>query len=336
MALTPKQKKISITAVVVAAGVGVGLYLWLSGPKIPKEFGYGNGRVEATTVEILSKFSARIEEINAREGDMVKKGQVLVRLDKKDLLAQVRSAEADVDQQKQAKKSAKAMVTQRKSELLLSKQNLARSKSLYVTKDISLKELQENETAVATAEATLAAAEADLVKSDASIQSAIAKADSIKVNLNECELIAPLDGRVLYRSREPGEVVNAESSILTVLDLTDVYMQFYLRTEQAGLVAVGAEARIVLDALPNRPIPAKVTFVEPRSQFTPKQVETQSERDKLMFRIKVNVDPEFLQRYVEQVKTGLPGMAYVRLDKNAPWPAQLVLPAVDEPRPNTP
>lgn len=336
MALTPKQKKISIGAVVVAAGVGVGLYLWLSGPKIPKEFGYGNGRVEATTVEILSKFSARIEEINAREGDMVKKGQVLVRLDKKDLLAQVRSAEADVDQQKQAKNSAKAMVAQRKSELLLSKQNLARSKSLYVTKDISLKELQENETAVATAEATLAAAQADLVKSDASIQSAIAKADSIKVNLNECELLAPLDGRVLYRSREPGEVVNAESSILTVLDLTDVYMQFYLRTEQAGLVAVGAEARIVLDALPNRPIPAKVTFVEPRSQFTPKQVETQSERDKLMFRIKVNVDPDFLQRHVEQVKTGLPGMAYVRLDKNAPWPAQLVLPAVDEPRPNTP
>jgi HlyD family secretion protein len=101
-------------------------------------------------------------------------------------------------------------------------------------------------------------------------------------------------------------------------------------------VAVGAEARIVLDALPNKPIPARVTFVEPRSQFTPKQVETQSERDKLMFRIKVNVAPEFLKRYVEQVKTGLPGMAYVRLDKNAPWPAQLALSADDEPRPSAP
>ena len=334
MALTPKQKKISIGATIVAAGVGVGLWMWLSRPKVPKEFGYGNGRMEATTVEILSKFSARIEEINAREGDMVKKDQVLVRLDTKDLNAQLRAAQAEVEQQRQAKKSAKALVAQRKSELLLAKQTLARSKSLYVTKDISLKELQQDETAVATAEATLAAAEADFVKCDSSIDAAIAKADSIKVNLGESELKTPIDGRILYRSREPGEVVNAESSILTVIDLTDVYMQFYLRTEQAGKVAVGAEARIVLDALPNRPIPAKVTFVEPRSQFTPKQVETQSERDKLMFRIKVNVDPDVLKRNVAQVKTGLPGMAYVRLDKNAPWPTSLALSAVDETRSN--
>lgn len=332
MALTPKQKKITIVSVVAGACVAFGLWIWLSGPKIPKEFGYGNGRMEATSVEILSKFSARIEAINAREGDMVTKGQVLVKLDTKDLDAQLRAAQAEVEQQRQAKKSAKALVAQRKSELLLAKQTLARSKSLYVTKDISLKELQEDETGVATAEATLAAAEADFVKSDSSIAAAIAKADSIKVNLGESELMAPIDGRVLYRSREPGEVVNADSSILTILDLTDVYMQFYLRTEQAGLVAVGADARIVLDVAPNRPIPAKVTFVEPRSQFTPKQVETQSERDKLMFRIKVNVDPALLKDKIEQVKTGLPGMAYVRLDKNAPWPAQLALPAADEPR----
>lgn len=331
MAITQKNKKISVVAAIVAAGVAFGVWKWLAAPKIPKEFGYGNGRIEATTVEILAKFSARIEEILVREGDRVMKDQVIVRLDKKDLLAQVRAAEAEVAQQKQGKISAKALVGQRKSELLLAKQNLARSKSLYVSKDISLKELQENETAVATAEATLAASEADLLKSDASIETAIAKTDSIKVNLNECELLAPLDGRVLYRSREPGEVVNAESSILTVLDLTDVYMQFYLRTEQAGLVAVGAEARIVLDAMPNRPIPAQVTFVEPRSQFTPKQVETQSERDKLMFRIKVNVDKEILKRYTDQVKTGLPGMAYVRLDKVTPWPAPLALPADDSP-----
>lgn len=331
MPLTPKQKKLAIVGVVVGAGVAFGLWKWLAGPSIPKEFGYGNGRVEATTVEILSKFSARIEEISAREGDMVKKDQVLVRLDTKELNAQLRAAEAEVEQQKQAKKSAKALVNQRKSERLLAKQDLTRSKSLYVTKDISLKELQENETALATAEASLAAAEADYAKSDASIAAAVAKADTIRVNLGESDLMSPLDGRVLYRSREPGEVVNADSSILTVLDLTDVYMQFYLRTEQAGKVAIGSEARIVLDAYPDRPIPAKVTFVEPRSQFTPKQVETQSERDKLMFRIKVNVDQDILKRHIDRVKTGLPGMAYVRLDDSTPWPAKLALPAEDEP-----
>ncbi len=327
MNLSPKQKKIAGVVVAVAALGGYFAWKYLSTPKVPKEFGYGNGRMEATTVEIVSKFSARIAELLAREGDMVKKDQVLVRLDTKDLNAQLRQAQAQVEEQRQAKNSAKAMVAQRKSELLLAKQNLARSKSLYVTKDISLKELQESESAIATAQATLASAQADVVKAEASIQAALAAVDTIKVNLTESDLLSPIDGRVLYRSREPGEVVDAQNSVFTVLDLKDVYMQFYLRTEQAGKVTLGAEARIVLDAFPNRPIPAKVTFVESRSQFTPKQVETQDERDKLMFRIKVNVDPDVLQRYVDRVKTGLPGMAYVRLDPNASWPAFLAVPA---------
>jgi len=273
-------------------------------PKVPKGFGYGNGRMEATTVEILPKFSARIDELSVKEGDTVKKGQVLVRLDKRDLEAQVKQAEAEV------KKS--------KSDLLLAKQNLKRSKDLYVTKDIPLKDLQQDEANVATADASVAAAQA--------------KVESLKVNLSECELASPIDGRILYKSREQGEMVNADSSILTVIDLTDVYMQFYLRTEQAGQVAVGADARIVLDARPDRPIPAKVTFIEPRSQFTPKQVETQEERDKLMFRIKVNIAPELLKRHFDQVKTGLPGMAYVQLDKTVAWPPHLAGSADDQPR----
>lgn len=331
MTWTPKQKRMAVGCAIVAVGVAFGVWKWRAGSKVPKEFGYGNGRMEATTVEIRSKFSARIEEINAREGDRVTKGQVLVKLDTKEFNAQRRAAQAEVEQQRQAKKSVKALVAQRQSELRLAKQTLARSKSLYVTKDISLKELQQDETAVATAQAALAAAEADVVKSDSAIDAAIAKVDRIQVNLGESELTSPIDGRVLYRSREPGEVVNADSSILTVLDLTDVYLQFYLPTKQAGRVAIGAEARIVLDAFPGYPIPARVTFVEPRSQFTPKQVETQSERDKLMFRVKVSVDPEVLKRHLDRVKTGLPGMAYVRLDDGAPWPAFLAAPAEDVP-----
>jgi hypothetical protein len=74
MALTQKKKRFRVVAAIVAAGVAFGLWKWLAAPKIPKEFGYGNGRIEATTVEILAKFSARIEEILVREGDRVTKG----------------------------------------------------------------------------------------------------------------------------------------------------------------------------------------------------------------------------------------------------------------------
>jgi HlyD family secretion protein len=128
---------------------------------------------------------------------------------------------------------------------------------------------------------------------------------------------------VQYRVAEPGEVLPAGGVVLNLIDLTDVYMTFFLPTAQAGRVALGAEARLVLDALPDRVIPARISFVADVAQFTPKTVETAEERAKLMFRIKAQVDPELLQRHLSQIKTGLPGMAYVRLDPATPWPDAL-------------
>jgi HlyD family secretion protein len=118
-------------------------------------------------------------------------------------------------------------------------------------------------------------------------------------------------------------VLGAGGRALNLMDLSDVYMTFFLPTEQAGKVALGSDIRLVIDALPNYVIPAKASFVASVAQFTPKTVETESERLKLMFRVKANIAPELLKQYLEGVKTGLPGVAYVKLDPTAPWPAQL-------------
>jgi len=98
-------------------------------------------------------------------------------------------------------------------------------------------------------------------------------------------------------------------------------MTFFLPTSQAGLVAVGSEVRLVMDAAPDVAVPAAVSYVADVAQFTPKTVETADEREKLMFRIRARVDPAILQKYIQYVKTGLPGTAYVRTDPNAEWPA---------------
>jgi HlyD family secretion protein len=79
----------------------------------------------------------------------------------------------------------------------------------------------------------------------------------------------------------------------------------------------------VLDAYPATAIPAKVSFIAVQSQFTPKMVETQTERDRLMFRIRVRIDPELLQAHAQAVRSGLPGVAYLRLDPDVQWPARL-------------
>jgi ABC-2 type transport system permease protein len=98
---------------------------------------------------------------------------------------------------------------------------------------------------------------------------------------------------VQYRIAEPGEVMGEGGRVLNLVDLSDVYMTFFLPTAQAGRVTLGSEVRLVLDAAPQYVIPARATFVADVAQFTPKTVETQIEREKLVFRIKAHIPPDF-------------------------------------------
>jgi HlyD family secretion protein len=100
-------------------------------------------------------------------------------------------------------------------------------------------------------------------------------------------------------------------------------MYVYLHEALAGKVALGAQARITFDALPGLVVPATVTFVADKAQFTPKDVETRTEREKLMFRIKVQIDAQLVKGHEAMVKPGLPGVAYVQLDPAAQWPPYL-------------
>ena len=187
----------------------------------------------------------------------------------------------------------------------------------------ALSEQQINQfmTAERTAQARLYAQRAQ-----ANVQAMEATVQRIAVELADSELKAPRDGRVQFLIAHPGEIVAAGGRVLQLIDLADVYMTFFLPETVAGRVALGSEVRIVLDAAPQYVIPARVSFVASTAQFTPKTVETASERQKLMFRVRAQIDRELLQRHIEQVKTGLPGVAWVRIDPQAPWPERLALP----------
>jgi HlyD family secretion protein len=143
------------------------------------------------------------------------------------------------------------------------------------------------------------------------------------VNITDDTLVAPRDGRIQYRIANVGEVLPAGGKVFAMLDISYVYMDIYLPTEQAGKVKFGADARIVLDANRNIAIPTKVSFIATQARFTPKTVETENERDKLMFRIRVRIDPERLRARGEDVRSGLPGITYIRTDLAVPWPIAL-------------
>jgi HlyD family secretion protein len=129
-------------------------------------------------------------------------------------------------------------------------------------------------------------------------------------------------GRVLYRLAEPGEVLGPGGKALTLVNLEDVYMEIFLPSEQAARLKVGAEARITVD-YDQRAVAGYVSFVSPEAQFTPKQVETRSEREKLMFRVKIQLPKELATQYVDRLKTGVRGVGYVKVKEDAVWPERL-------------
>lgn len=317
-------RKTLVFALVAASAAALGYYLYLQRPPgLPSGFAAGNGRLEAIEVDVATKISGRLSAVLPREGDMVAAGDVVARLDADDLRAQLRMAEAQVEQARRALDQTRAGVRKSASDVKLAGKSLKRSEDLVGRGFISRSKLDTDQTGMEGAQAGLAQAQSRVGEADAAVAAAEARVESLKVSLNDTALRAPIGGRVLYRLAEPGEVLGAGGKALTLLDLSDMYMTIYLPTEKAGQVALNSEARLLLDALPGQVIPASVSFVAAKAQFTPREVETRSEREKLMFRLKVKADPVWLAAHRDLAKGGMPGIAYVRLDAKAAWPANL-------------
>src|SRR5262249_37800151 len=218
-------------------------------------------------------------------------------------MAAVGAAKSALEQKKSEKTANEQVVAQREAELDLADKKFARARGLVGTGGMSREDYDTyhsafygSKAAVSTAKANVAAADAAIATSKAMVIAAEAKVadsraliDRVQADINDSTLKAPRSGRVQYRVSQPGEVLPAGGKVMTMIDLHDVYMTFFLPTAGAGRVEQGAEARIVLDAAPQFVIPAKVTFVADVAQFTPKTVETAEERQKLTFRIKAHI-----------------------------------------------
>jgi len=317
-------KRISIFALLALCAAIGGFYLYLPRQSaLPPGIAAGNGRLEATEVDVATKIAGRLAELSPREGDWVEAGAVVGRLDAEELQAQLRAAEAQAVQAQKAAEGARADVRKLRSDVSLAQKTLKRSEELVGKGFVSRNKLDTDQSSMERALAGMAQAHSRVAEADAAAAAALAKVESLRATLNDTLLKAPIAGRVLYRLAEPGEVLAAGGKVLTLVDLSDMYMTVYLPTEKAGQVAIQSEARIVLDALSGQVIPAKVSFVAAKAQFTPREVETRTEREKLMFRLKVQADPAWLAAHRDLAKGGMPGVAYVKLDANAVWPANL-------------
>ena len=383
--------------ILLIVGIGAAVFYNLRG----NSRGSGNrivvsGNIELTEVNIAFKTAGRLIERNVDEGDTVRKGQVVARLDRDQLLAQrdreaasLASAEAqmaqaqtslewqketlaaDVEQKKadlssmeyrlselengarpQEKLDAKAAVDAAASEVERSKRDWDRAQTLYKNDDIStaqydqyrnrwesaeaaLKQVQEREALVlAGPRAEQKSAQAALVERGRGALK-MAEANSLEMKRRDLEVArqraeiarskanialidsqladtveaSPVDGVVLVKAADVGEVLAAGTTVVTIGDIEHPWLRGYINETDLGRVKIGSKARVTTDSYPGKVYDGHVSFIASEAEFTPKQIQTQEERVKLVYRIKIEVD-----NLKHELKSNMPADAEIILE----------------------
>src|SRR5262245_17244632 len=290
---TTGRKGLLLAAAIVAGGLGYLAWKHFQPAKLPEGFASSNGRIEATEIDVATKLAGRVINELGNEGDYVTAGQVVAYMQVDVLEAQLReanaklreaesavvSAQSTVQQRQSDKGAALAVVKQREAELGLANRNLQRAEGLLGSGAMSKEEIDTRRASVYSAQATLESAKANVAAADAAIATAKSQAvnadhtgeaskatiERVQADINDSTLKAPRDGRVQYRIAQPGEVLPAGGKVLNMVDLGDVYMTFFLPTEWAGRVQMGAETRIILTAAAQFVIRADVRDPGPRN-----------------------------------------------------------------------
>jgi HlyD family secretion protein len=369
------KKWIVILIVLVVGGILAYKYWKSTQSALPAGIASGNGRIEAKLSDASAKEPLRVREVLVDEGDLVKPGQVLVRLDTVTIEAEQAKNEAAVATAREEFAAAKAAIAGANADIVAANADIvaanaaverqqgeiqlaqteadrqrrmlaenATSQGLFdvrqtalETSKSTLKSIQAQTDAAqaragaAQARAATAQSQADAAQRQISV--AQAQVEVTRSRIKDATLISPVTGRVLYRLVEPGEVLAPGGKALTLVDLSDVYMEIFLPSDQAAALKTGAPARITVDYEPEKSAAAYVSFVSPEAQFTPKQVETKSEREKLMFRVKIQIPPELVTHYIERIKTGVRGVGYVKVNPDATFPQWLEKDLIN-PQPN--
>lgn len=289
----------------------------------------GSGVVEATEVDLTSRLTARVVNVAVREGDSVTAGQVLVELDCAEPEAALAEAEARVRAalaqaeaaNSQTAAALRAVAAARAQSTSLS----ARIQSLSVQRDAAARQAdrvqslgefgtesrldqvrsqadglsneveavmsserasrQQTRAAAAQAEAAAAQAQAAARNADA-VATAVERA---RLLVAECRVSAPRDGVVDEVFYEVGELARPGAPLVRLIDLREVTATFYLPNAELGAVRIGQRARVVADAFPDQPVEGTVTTVSARAEFTPRNIQTRTDRDRLVYPVEIRI-----------------------------------------------
>lgn len=283
------HKKIIPIVVLLAMIAGAVYFFTRSANQSEHRLG-GSGTIEGTVAEVTTKIAGQILKIHADEGQRVTADQLLVELSHDEL-------DKQLDQVNAAIETAGAMIDAAKDQqkLALAQQKNAkaeyqRAKKLFQSGSISKRTLDAATTARDSIDAQVEAAGSQIKAAQAQQKQAQAQAGFVKSQIANATLFAPIDGIVLTKNLEAGENAFPGSSILTLADDRNLWVKVYITGAMLGRVKIGLKAKVFIDTFPDKNFPGQVTYVSPVAEFTPKNVQTQEERVRLVYGVKVKVD----------------------------------------------
>lgn len=290
-----------------------------------------SGTLEAVEVNVSSKVSGQLLQLNVAEGATVQAGDTIAILDHDMLALQLQQAEAGVDAAKaqydllkngareEDLKLANETVVQAEATYASAEADYKRIKELYAEHSVSQKQYEDAESRYTIAKAQRNAAKQnvqklqrfarpeDLNAAKARVEQARAQANIIRKQIRDSYIIAPASGTVTHKPVEVGELVNAGSVVVKIARLEKMELRIYVSETELGKVKLGGDADVVIDTYPEKSYPGKIVYVSPTAEFTPRNVQTKDERTKLVFGIKLEVE-----NANGELKSGMPADAYLK------------------------
>ncbi|MDY3331068.1 MAG: HlyD family efflux transporter periplasmic adaptor subunit [Pelistega sp.] len=312
------MKKI-ILALIVLALIGVGVWQNIALQKATTPgIAEVNGRLNLNRLDIATLYAGRVDEILVNEGDEVQQGQSLVRLSTSQIDTQILQIKAKQQQARDAVARISAEQEAAQQQFKLAQLELNNAQKLRKDNLISTTELARFQTQYAATLAKVNAIKASAAEIQSGIEQADAQLAQVQDMYDDFTIKAPIQGRIEYKIAEPGTVIPAGGKVMSLLDPSDVYLNIFLPSHQSNPLKIGDEARIKIEGI-DAIFPASIQFIAAEAQFTPKSVETQEERSKLMFKVKLVVPKEIAQQYTGLFKGGMTALGYVKYDSQAAW-----------------
>lgn len=314
-----------LIALVVLALIGIGVWQNITLQKNTLEgISEVNGRLNLNRLDIASLYAGRVQEILVNEGDDVTAGQSLVKLSTSQVDAQILQIQAKKLQAQEAVGRVTSEQNAAEQQLKLAQLELSNAQKLRKDNLISSTELARFQTQYSATLAKVNATKAAALEAESIIQQADAQLAQVQDMYNDLDIKSPINGRVEYKIAELGTVIPAGGKVLSLLDTQDVYLNIFLPSQQSNPLKIGDEARIRIEGI-DAVFPATIQFIASDAQFTPKSVETQEERTKLMFKVKLALPKETIHRYPGLFKGGMTALGYVKYDPKVEWPSSLAI-----------